>query len=59
MCYFPVNYFIVLLPTKYLFIIMQISEYDITNENLLLMSSNKQDGTLSQDMRFQIVWGLS
>ena len=59
MCYFPVNYFIVLLPTKYLFIIMQISEYDITNENLLLMSSNKQDGTLSQDMRFLIVWGLS
>ena len=32
MCYFPVNYFIVLLPTKYLFIVMQISEYDITNE---------------------------
>jgi hypothetical protein len=28
----PVNYFIVLLPTKYLFIVMQISEYDITNE---------------------------
>ena len=33
-CYFPVNYVIVLLelPTKYLFIVMQISEYDITNE---------------------------
>jgi hypothetical protein len=30
--HFPVNYFIVLLPTKYLFIVMQISEYDITNE---------------------------
>jgi len=23
------------------------------------MSSTKQDGTLSQDMRFQIFWGLS
>jgi hypothetical protein len=31
-CYFPVNYFIGLLPTKYLFIVMQISEYAITNE---------------------------
>ena len=31
-CYFLVNYFIVLLPTKYWFIVMQISEYDITNE---------------------------
>ena len=31
-CYFPVNYFIVLLSTKYLFIVMQINEYDITNE---------------------------
>jgi hypothetical protein len=30
--FLPVNYFIVLLPTKYLFIVMQISEYDITNE---------------------------
>ena len=30
--YFPVNYFIVLLPTNYLFNEMQISEYDITNE---------------------------